>query len=383
MSNETAVSLKNFDARMPKESLPLGSARAIVLAHGWNTTSYQILNPGIKRWFSKAGDAVIGFVAAVGVRVVAGAPVCARERLKEIAGEFERDAELKKERVCYFAAESRLESVYENSETHSKVLLGAQPVWQPQNWAEIVTKHKSLRAQLNRARNKGVTVAEWTREKSFQNPLLIECLHRWLDAKGLPPLQFLVEPETLSRLYDRRVFVATRGAEVVGFVILSPVATRNGWLFEQFIHCPGAPNGTVELMIDAAMRKLAAAGCDYATLGLSPLSSRARIEPFDNPFWLRVLLAWMRRHAQRFYNFDGLDAFKAKLQPESWEPVFAIYNERQISPRVLYAIASVFSGNKPVRLFLGGLWRAVLTEIKWLRHWLDKKSGQSSNLTRS
>jgi phosphatidylglycerol lysyltransferase len=374
MSKGTAVSLEGIEAQMPQESLMLRRTRELILAYGWNTTSYQILNPGTKRWFAAAGDAIVGFATAVGVRVVAGAPVCTQARLPEVTAEFESDAVREIERVCYFAAERRLESVYENSATHAKILLGAQPVWEPGNWAEIVRKHKSLRAQVNRARNKGVTVEEWTREKAFENPLLIETLREWLAAKGLPPLHFLVEPDTLSRLYDRRVFVATRGAaEIVGFVLLSPVATRHGWLFEQFIHRPKAPNGTVELMIDAAMRALAADGCEYATLGLSPLSSRAQIAPFDNPLWLRVLLAWLRKHAQRFYNFDGLDAFKAKLQPERWEPVFAIYNRPQISPRALYAIASVFSGNKPVRLLIGGLWRALLTEIKWLRQWFDKK----------
>ncbi len=373
MSKGTAVFLDDFDAQTSKEILPLERTRRIILKYGWNTTSYQILNPGIRRWFSAANDAVVGFVAAVGVRVVAGAPVCAREQLPKVVGDFEDDAAQSNETVCYFAAEARLESVLKNSRTHAKILLGAQPVWQPRNWAEIVSAHKSLRAQLNRARNKGVQVAEWTQEKAFKNPLLEDCLQAWLAAKGLPPLHFLVEPDTLSRLYDRRVFVAERGAEVVGFVLLSPVATRSGWLFEQFIHRPKAPNGTVELMIDAAMRELAENGCEYATLGLSPLSVRAQIEPFDNPLWLRVLLAWLRKHARRFYNFDGLDAFKAKLQPERWEPVFAIYNRPRISVRALYAIASVFSGNKPFRLILGGLWRAVLTEIRWLREWIGKK----------
>lgn len=374
MSKGTAVFPDDFDAQMSQEILPIERTRRIVLRYGWNTTSYQILNPGIRRWFSAANDSVVGFIAAAGVRVVAGAPVCARERLEMVVSEFEGDAEQNNQSVCYFAAEARLESVLKNSQTHAKILLGAQPVWEPRNWAAIVAKHKSLRAQISRARNKGVTVTEWTREKAAKNPLLIECLHEWLAAKGLPPLHFLVEPDTLERLFDRRVFVAESGETIVGFVVLSPVATRGGWLFEQFIHRPGAPNGTVELMIDRAMRELAAEACEYATLGLSPLSSRARIAPFDNPFWLRILLAWLRKHAQRFYNFDGLDAFKAKLQPERWEPVFAIYNRPNISPRALYAIASVFSGNKPFRLVFGGLWRAVLTEIKWLRQRFGGKS---------
>ena len=189
----------------------------------------------------------------------------------------------------------------------------------------------------------------------------------WLDSKGLPPLHFMVESDTLSRLENRRIFVAEHGGETVGFVVLSPVANRNGWLFEQFPHRPGAPNGTVELMIDSAMRSLAIDGYEYATLGLSPLSTRAEVEPFHNPVWLRILLGWLRKHGQRFYNFDGLDAFKSKLRPELWEPVFAVSNEPRVSFRTLYAIASAFSGKTPIRMFCGGLVRAAATEIRWLR----------------
>lgn len=372
------ISDKLADSRT-KNPLAFERARRIVLQFGWNTTSYQILNPGITRWFAPSVDAVVGYVSANGRRVAAGAPICSKENLTEAAAGFESDAARNNERVCYFCAEQRLESIYEDSKTHARFLLGAQPVWQPKNWAEIIKKHKSLRAQLNRAGNKGVKVAEWSTEKAHNNPLLVECLHEWLASKGLPPLSFLVEPDTLSRLSDRRIFVAECGATVVGFLLLSPVAQRNGWLFEQFIHRPGlAPNGTVELMIDMAMRTLAADGYDYATLGLAPLSKRAIIKPFQNPLWLRFVLAWMRKHGQRFYNFDGLDAFKAKLQPERWEPVFAVANERRISPRTLYAIASAFSGNAPIRLFIGGLARALMTEIKWIREWLSKKSSEKN-----
>jgi phosphatidylglycerol lysyltransferase len=369
---ESASTLHSFDDNAIKESSLLQRTSELVLKYGWNSTSYQIINPGIRHWFSKTEDAVVGFVSCHNVRVAAGAPICAQERLPEVAAEFETDAARAKEKVCYFCAEARLESIYLNSTAHAKILLGAQPVWQPRDWAKIAAKHKSLRAQLNRARNKGVSVSEWTTEKAHNNPVLLNCLREWLSAKGLPPLHFLVEPNTLARLSNRRVFVAERGGEVFGFVLLSPIARRNGWLFEQFIHKPGAPNGTVELMIDTAMRVLAENGYDYATLGLSPLSTRAEVKPFHNPFWLRILLAWMRKHGQRFYNFDGLDAFKAKLQPDRWEPVFAISNEPRLSFKTLYAIASAFSGNAPIRLFIGGLWRALKTEIKWFKQRVKK-----------
>jgi hypothetical protein len=37
-------------------------ARDLILRYGWNATAYQLLNPGIELWFSRRGDAVIGFV---------------------------------------------------------------------------------------------------------------------------------------------------------------------------------------------------------------------------------------------------------------------------------------------------------------------------------
>ncbi len=373
MKNEQVAPPVKLNGATPDNLSSFERARRLVLAHGWNSTSYQIINPGIERWFAEAGDAVVGFISSGGERVVAGAPVCAENRLTEVVAEFEADAARSGERVCYFCAEARLEAVCKNLPDYSKIMLGAQPVWQPRNWTKIVGEQKSLRAQLNRARNKGVAVTEWTIERARNNPSLQKCLDEWLATKNLPPLGFLVEPQTLARLFDRRVFVAEKAGAVVGFVVLSPVAKRNGWLFEQFPHAPDAPNGTVELMIDRAMRALAEDDFDYATLGLSPLSKRASVAPLAVPLWLRVALFWLRKHGQRFYNFDGLDAFKAKLRPERWEPVFALANEPRFSPRTLYAIASAFSRNAPFKLFANGLGRAVKTEARWLKQKIEKR----------
>ena len=75
----------------------------------------------------------------------------------------------------------------------------------------------------------------------------------------------------------------------------------------------------------------------------------------------------MRKHGQRFYNFDGLDAFKAKMTPEQWEPVFAISNEPVFSGSTLYSIALAFMENHPFRVIAGGLGKAVASEFGTLR----------------
>lgn len=341
-------------------------ARELVLEFGWNTTSYQILNPGFEFWFSDQHAAVVGYVCAGGRRVVGGSPVCARDELTDVAREFERMAGEAGERVVYFGAEERLDGIYHGSRTHSSILLGAQPVWRPVDWAPIVDGRASLRAQLNRARNKGVSVELWTCERAEHNPSLQRCLREWLGTHGLPPLHFLVEAQTLGDLRDRRVFVAVRDDEPVGFLVASPIAARNGWLTEQFVRGNGAPNGTAELMIDAAVRWMAEEGAEYVTLGLAPLSKRGG-EETEQSIWLRMAFRWVRAHGRRFYNFDGLDRFKNKFCPSRWEPVYAVANEPVFSIHSLYAIAAAFTEGHPIATVAHGLQDAVRQEVRWLK----------------
>jgi phosphatidylglycerol lysyltransferase len=334
---------------------------------GWNATAYQILNPGISHWFSARGDAVIGYVRSGRVLVVAGAPVCSRESLAEVAGEFESFARSAAQKVCFFGAGERLEAIYRRAGDHSIVGLGAQPSWDPGAWTAIVESKASLRAQLNRARNKGVSVSLWPSARASEAPELRERLAEWLGTRRLPTLHFLVEPETLDRLTDRRVFVAERDGRVVGFLVASPVPARTGWLIEQIIRGHGAPNGTAELLIHCAMRSLADDGSRYVTLGLAPLSRHSSYDRLPNPFWLRAALRWVRAHGRRFYNFEGLDAFKSKFEPQRWEEITAISYGRRFPPASLYAIVEAFGGRSPTAFVARALTKAVIQEASWLR----------------
>ena len=235
----TGPAVAGRDAEAP--TLETAQARALVLEHGWNATAFQIVNPGFQLWFSRGGDAVAGLVEYAGVWVVAGAPVAAADRLEGVVEELEFDADAAGREVCYFGAEARLEAVGRRSGRHTLVLLGAQPVWDPAGWPERPQKVASLRAQLHRARNKQVEVSEWAPEKAHASAALQGCLAEWLATRGLPPLHFLVEPSTLSRLTARRVFVAMRSGVPVAYLVASPVPARRGWLVEQCVRCRGGP----------------------------------------------------------------------------------------------------------------------------------------------
>ena len=348
-----------------------------MLRLGWNATAYQILNPGMRRWYAAAGDAVAGYVAHGRHWIVAGAPVCTPDRLPEVAAELEAECGAAGARIIYFGAGRRLEQVLSTRGAHTRLLIGAQPVWNAATWPSIVRGKASLRAQLNRARNKGVTTGEWTPSAAQHHPVLSGVLREWLDTRGLPPLHFMTEADTLGDLRDRRVFVAEReAAGVVAFLIATPVPARNGWLIEQWPRSMRAPNGTTHLLIDTAIRALAADGAEYVTLGLAPLSDHAgRIGEGQAP-WLRVMLRWVRAHGRRFYNFRGLDTFKTSLEPERWEPVYALVQGTRIGPGALRAIAGAFGGGSPERLIARALGMAVAREWRGVRPWSGRTTRQ-------
>lgn len=341
------------------------AARTLVLHHGWNAASYQILNRGMQLWFAGRSDAVIGFVSVRDIRVVAGAPVCAHDRLGAVATEFQDDAALSGARVLYFGAGERLERLLGSDGRHHLLRLGAQPSWDPRSWSDGVRRKASLRAQLNRARNKNVTVAELTHaEASRRRDALHQVLSRWLQDRGLPALHFMTEPETLDDLRDRRVFVAERRGDACAFLVATPVPAREGWLVEQWPRLRDAPNGTTHLLVDGAMRAFADEGARFATLGLAPLSQRAGPIGEGEPAWVRLLLLWIRAHGRRFYNFRGLDAFKAALQPHAWEPIYAIVPAPRVTLSMLMAVAGAFGGGSPFHLLGRALLMAMRRELE-------------------
>jgi lysylphosphatidylglycerol synthetase-like protein (DUF2156 family) len=161
-----------------------------------------------------------------------------------------------------------------------------------------------------------------------------------------------LDPFTAHR--ERRYFVArTAERRVVGFATLSPVYARRGWLFEHLVRAPDAPNGTVELLVDAAMCELSQRGVSWATLGLAPLAG-------DVPFPLKLVRRW----AQPLYNFDGLRSFKAKLGPVSWDPVYLAYPDPGASLSALCDSLSAFARGRPLGFATRSLSKQLFSHVR-------------------
>ncbi len=283
---------------------------ALLRRHGWNATSFQLLEPEFRDWFLD-GDAAISYTETPGAWVVGGGPVCAPERLAEVTGAFIAHARRNRRRVVFFGVEQRLLAA-----TDLRALpIGSQPWWDPRRWSEVLASRRSLREQIRRAKAKGVSV-ESPDPASLElpdSPLrreVGELTRAWLGSREMPPMAFLVALAPFAFARERRYFTARAGGRLVGLLVAVPVFGRNGWFFEDLLRDPAAPNGTAELLVSSAMQAAAAEGSNYVTLGLAPLAGA------------RGPLELARRMLAGFYSFEGVRVFKAKLGPEGWDPIW-------------------------------------------------------------
>jgi phosphatidylglycerol lysyltransferase len=303
--------------------------------YGHHEPSFQLLEPGLDYWF--LDEACVAYREVPGAWVTAGEPVCAKERLLSVTRAFVRAGSEQGRRVRFFHVSESFCHEAGLSGTH----VGEQAAWDPREWDKTLAGSRNLREQLRRARAKGVAVrlvpgAEMAQPHSDVRQACDAVLARWLHARGMHEMQFMVHVHPFSFPEERRYFVAEQHGKLLAFAVAVPIYATQGWFLEDLIRDGEAANGTVELLIDGAMRQFAREGSGYATLGLAPLSGDV------NP-----LLRFTRRHTRRLYNFPGLRAFKEKLCPREWTPVYLAFPRGELG---LVAMADVLAAFAPAGL---------------------------------
>ncbi|MET0390392.1 MAG: DUF2156 domain-containing protein [Polyangiales bacterium] len=316
----------------------LARARALVQRFGWNATAFQTLEPGFSYFFA-ADDGCVAYADTGAAWVAAGAPIAAPERLSDVASAFMKAAAAQGKRCCFFATEERFRVLPSAPLEH--MALGEQPVWDPQLWPTILGSRKSLREQLRRARAKGLRVrllaaSELTAEATQQ--AFSRVTARWYLTRPMAPMHFLVQVAPFTWPDDRRCFVAELDGRLVGYASVIPVPARPGWFLENLVRDPRAPNGTAESLVDAVMCWAAEQDAHWLTLGLAPLAGE-----------VGDALRLVQRATRFLYDFDGIRAFKTKLRPHTWCPIYLAYPREQGVLRSLLDVLAAFAGSGFVR----------------------------------
>ncbi len=355
---------------------PLASAdRALRLvdAFGKTGTAFQALGRAMQHWFDVGPDGDRGLVAYVdtgGAWVAAGEPIAAPEERLQVAARFVGAARAAGRRASFFATEG----VLATAPQVRRVQIGEQPFWDPAEWDASVRAHKSMREQLRRARAKGLSVREVKHAELSADAAtaatLDRLIDRWHASRPMAEMRFLVDMAPFStpspHAERRRLFVVERrrsgsqtyGADIVALLSMAPIPARNGWLCEHLVRDPQAPNGTAELLVDHAMRIMHTEGVRDVTLGLAPLSG-------DVNRWLRAA----RTLSRPLFNFVGLSAFKRKLRPQRWEPMYLAYPDTSHAAIAMRDGLRAFAGGSLLRFGVRTSLRGpapVLRALAWL-----------------
>jgi phosphatidylglycerol lysyltransferase len=126
---------------------------------------------------------------------------------------------------------------------------------------------------------------------------------------------------------------------VVAFANLLPSTAHDELSIDLMRHRPDAPGGVMDYLFVELMAWGREQGYRWFNLGMAPLSgleSRALA-----PLWTRVG-AFVFRHGEHFYNFQGVREYKEKFDPV-WEPRYLASPGGLVLPRVLGNVAALIS----------------------------------------
>jgi phosphatidylglycerol lysyltransferase len=148
-------------------------------------------------------------------------------------------------------------------------------------------------------------------------PTLAAVSQAWLARKATHEKGFSnasFEGRYLSRF---PIAVVRRGDEIAAFANLWLGAGHEELSVDLMRHRPDAPSGTMDFLFAELLLWGRTQGFAWFNFGMAPLSGLAQA---DAPAWSRIG-SFVYRHAEHFYNFEGLRRYKAKFDP-LWTPLY-------------------------------------------------------------
>jgi len=149
-------------------------------------------------------------------------------------------------------------------------------------------------------------------------PTLDAISRAWLERKATSEKGFSNASFDAAYLSRFPVAIVRNGDDVLAFANLWLGAGREELSVDLMRHRPEAPNGTMDLLFSSLFTWGRDHGYHWFNFGMAPLAGlEARAEA---AVWPRVG-AFLYRHAEHFYNFEGLRRYKAKFGP-TWTPLY-------------------------------------------------------------
>ena len=314
-----------------------------ITRYGCNCTSYVLLE-GTKRYFtSPRVDGFLAYQMSAGVCVIGGDPVCSPEEASVLIADFVQ-AMNSRPIGAYQVTPVMVEAFCKAGFSH--IQLGKEAVFDLSRFTLAGGQMELVRAATNKARREGVVVTEhnpFAVGAAEINDELREISDQWLRIKGERELGFLLSSLTLDQNCAKRYFIARSGkgqGRIEGFIVCEPIYARHGYYLDLTRRRVDAVRGVMELLTCEIFRLLLEEGYEMASMGLAPLALLDDPDLNQHPTLTR-LMRFAYQQVTNKYDFKLLYRYKAKYHPHSWERRYFCFNQKRLSPRMLYAVLGV------------------------------------------
>lgn len=281
-------------------------------------------------------DNAVGYIKHDQCAIVLGEPLCEKNNKEALTKAFETMCKENNLTPVYSATSRNFAYAVGNRNGHYVRVL-EEEILNPTSKEEKTSK--SAMRSINQAKNKGVSVEEYSRpegnDPTFAN-FQEECndlIGKWLEKKkgkmhatGVKP--FVEGAET-------RWFTARKGGKLEGLVVLTKLDSQEGYFIAYNITAD-AQKGTSELLIHSVKEKLGEEGCSYLSWGPVPL---AKLED------MKGLSDSMQNIANMMYapvkaTLPDYETFHKKFGAQRRDPLYVVFPKKfQIkSVRALIAV---------------------------------------------
>jgi phosphatidylglycerol lysyltransferase len=303
--------------RLPPAGDEIERARPLVERSVW-TYANLVYRADKSLLFSAAGDAFLMYGRMGRSWIAMGDPIGAEPGVRELAWRF-RELSDRSDGWCVFfeVRPSRRELYAELGLTLTP--LGEEARVELSGFALDLPAHRDLRQSRAKLLRGGCSFEILPVDAvSAALPSLARISRAWLAHKATREKGFSnasFEERYLSRF---PVAVVRQGSEVIAFANLWLGAGHEELSVDLMRHAPDAPNGTMDFLFAELLLWGRGQGYRWFNFGMAPL---AGLDMHAQSRLWRQVGAFVYRHAEHFYNFEGLRHFKAKFGPV-WTPLY-------------------------------------------------------------
>jgi phosphatidylglycerol lysyltransferase len=317
----------------------LERAQPIVAASRW--TYANLVYRGDKALlFSASDDAFLMYGRMRRSWIAMGDPVGQETSARELAWRFRELSDRHDGWCVFFEVRPELRALYAELGL-TLTPLGEEARVELPGFSLETPAHRDLRQACAKLRRAG---CRFEIVQRYAVPPLLPTLEAisqsWLARKATSEKGF--SNASFDRDYLARfpAAIVRRGDEVVAFANLWLGAEREELSVDLMRHRPDAPNGTMDLLFSELLLWGRAQGYRWFNFGMAPL---AGLHDHPEPsVWTRAG-AFVYRHAEHFYNFEGLRRYKAKYGPV-WTPLYLASPGGLALPPVLVDVTALIAG---------------------------------------